>query len=151
MKIGNLNLNNNKYVKKQEGSVEFYLYKKDNDSIPSKSMGVFYNERMEINRDISILAILTYNKLINRDSLVMVDCMAASGIGSIRLLKASNNFKKIFINDINPIAVELIKRNLKLNDLEKNTQIFSSHKDANLLCIEIFALLLYVRAKILMK
>ncbi|GAH65499.1 unnamed protein product, partial [marine sediment metagenome] len=76
MKIGNLNLNNNKYVKKQEGSVEFYLYKKDNDSIPSKSMGVFYNERMEINRDISILAILTYNKLINRDSLVMVDCMA---------------------------------------------------------------------------
>jgi tRNA G26 N,N-dimethylase Trm1 len=110
MKIGNLNLNNNKYVKKQEGSVEFYLYsvefylyKNDNDSIPSKSMGVFYNERMEINRDISILAILTYNKLINRDSLVMVDCMAASGIGSIRLLKASNNFKKIFINDINKI------------------------------------------------
>jgi len=137
MKIGNLNLNNNKYVKKQEGSVEFYLYKNDNDSIPSKSMGVFYNERMEINRDISILAILTYNKLINRDSLVMVDCMAASGIGSIRLLKASNNFKKIFINDINPVAVELIKRNLKLNDLEKNTQIISSHKDANLLCIEI--------------
>ena len=136
MKIGNLNLNNNKYVKKQEGSVEFYLYKNDNDSIPSKSMDVFYNEKMEINRDISILAILTYNKLINRDSLVMVDCMAASGIGSIRLLKASNNFKKIFINDINPIAVELIKKNLKLNDLEKNTQIISSHKDANLLCIE---------------
>ncbi len=136
MKIGNLNLNNNKYVKKQEGSVEFYLYKNDNDSIPSKSMGVFYNERMEINRDISILAILTYNKLINRDSLVMVDCMAASGIGPIRLLKASNNFKKVFINDINPIAVKLIKKNLKLNDLEKNTQIISSHKDANLLCIE---------------
>ena len=64
---------------------------------------------MEINRDISILAIIAYNNLISQNSLIVVDSMAASGIGSIRLLKNSINVKKIYLNDINPVAVELIK------------------------------------------
>ena len=125
-----------KYITKQEGSVKFFLHEIDNDSIPSKSMNVFYNRRMEINRDISILAIVAYSKMINQESLVVVDSMAASGIGSIRLLKNTNKVEKIFLNDINPVAVELIKKNIELNEIEsKQVEVLSI--DANLLFSQI--------------
>jgi len=136
MKTENQDLGKNKYVTKQEGSVEFLLHEIDNNAIPSKSMNVFYNKRMEINRDISILAIIAYSKIFSQESLVIVDSMAASGVGPIRLLKNTNNVEKIYINDINPVAVELIKKNLELNEIEpKQVEVFN--KDANLLFSEI--------------
>jgi len=136
MKTENQDLGKNKYITKQEGSVEFLLHEIDNNAIPSKSMNVFYNKRMEINRDISILAIIAYSKIFSQESLVIVDSMAASGVGPIRLLKNTNNVEKIYINDINPVAVELIKKNLELNEIEpKQVEVFN--KDANLLFSEI--------------
>ncbi len=135
MKTENQDFGKNKYITKQEGSVKFLLHEIDNDIIPSKSMNVFYNKRMEINRDISILAIIAYSKIINQESLVVVDSMAASGIGSIRLLKNTKNVEKIYLNDINPIAVELIKNNLELNEIDP-TQVVVLNKDANLLFSE---------------
>ena len=136
MKTENQDLGKNKYITKQEGSVEFLLHEIDNNAIPSKSMNVFYNKRMEINRDISILAIIAYSKIFSQESLVIVDSMAASGVGPIRLLKNTNNIEKIYINDINPVAVELIKNNLELNEIEpKQAEVFN--KDANLLFSEI--------------
>jgi tRNA (guanine26-N2/guanine27-N2)-dimethyltransferase len=136
MKTENQDLGKNKYITKQEGSVEFLLHEIDNNAIPSKSMNVFYNKRMEINRDISILAIIAYSKIFSQESLVVVDSMAASGVGPIRLLKNTNNVEKIYINDINPVAVELIKNNLELNEIEpKQAEVFN--KDANLLFSEI--------------
>jgi len=136
MKTENQDLGKNKYITKQEGSVEFLLHEIDNNAIPSKSMNVFYNKRMEINRDISILAIIAYSKIFSQGSLVVVDSMAASGVGPIRLLKNTNNVEKIYINDINPVAVELIKNNLELNEIEsKQAEVFN--KDANLLFSEI--------------
>ncbi len=136
MKIENHNLSKNKYITKQEGSVKFLLHEGDNDTIPSKSMNVFYNKRMEINRDISILAIIAYNNLISQNSLVVIDSMAASGIGAIRLLKNCENVEKIYLNDINPVALELIKNNLELNEIEPK-QVEVLNKDANLLFSEI--------------
>ena len=136
MKTENQDFGKNKYITKQEGSVKFLLHEIDNDTIPSKSMNVFYNERMEINRDITILAIIAYSKIVSQESLVVVDSMAASGIGPIRLLKNTNKVEKIYINDINPIAVELIKNNLELNEIEpKQAEVLN--KDANLLFSEI--------------
>ncbi|NVM17764.1 MAG: tRNA (guanine(10)-N(2))-dimethyltransferase [Candidatus Lokiarchaeota archaeon] len=136
MKTENQDFGKNKYITKQEGSVKFFLHEIDNDTIPSKSMNVFYNKRMEINRDISILAIIAYGKIVSQDSLVVVDSMAASGIGSIRLLKNAKNVEKIYLNDINPVAVELIKNNLELNEIEPN-QAEVLNKDANLLFSQI--------------
>jgi len=139
MKTENQDFSKNKYITKQEGSVKFLIHEIDNDAIPSKSMNVFYNKRMEINRDISILAIIAYSKIVSQESLVVlvvVDSMAASGIGPIRLLKNTKNVEKIYINDINPVAVELIKKNLELNEIEPN-QAEVLNKDANLLFSEI--------------
>jgi len=122
----------------REGQVEFYIYASDNDSIPSKSMNVFYNKKMEINRDVSNLAINTYKKQYNQKTLIIIDSMAASGVSSIRMLKECENIQKIYINDINPEAVNLIQQNLDLNKLNDNlAQIEISRKDANLLFSEI--------------
>jgi tRNA (guanine26-N2/guanine27-N2)-dimethyltransferase len=122
----------------KEAGLKFYINAVDKNSIPSKSMAVFYNKKMEINRDITNLAIIAYNKIINSDPLIVVDSMAASGISSIRLLKEYDNIKKVYINDINPIAVELIHKNLILNDLHNdNIEIEVSENDSSFLFSEI--------------
>jgi len=121
-----------------EGSTKIYIHNIDKNAVPSKSMTVFYNSRMEINRDITNLSILVYNKLFNKNSLGIVDPMAASGVSSIRMLKECKNIKRIFINDINPVAVKILHKNLSLNDLDNHpAQIKISQKDANLLLNEI--------------
>ena len=43
---------NENLIIKKEGLAHFYLYETDIDAIPSKSMNVFYNKKMIINRDI---------------------------------------------------------------------------------------------------
>lgn len=122
----------------KEGFAECYIHNVDKNAIPSKSMTVFYNKKMEINRDISNLAIMAYNRIFNRDPLIIVDSMAASGIGAIRMLKECKNIKKIYINDINPVAVELIHKNLVLNRLFNHpSHIEVSRKDATYLFAEI--------------
>ncbi len=122
----------------REGSIEFYIYNIDKESIPSKAMNVFYNKKMEINRDVSSLAINAYRDLYNQTELNIVDSMAASGVSAIRLLKECKNIYRIYINDINPEAVKLINKNLSLNDLEmENIQCTITNKDANLLFSEI--------------
>jgi len=122
----------------KEGNAEFYIHTTDKDSIPSKSMIVFYNQKMEINRDVSNLAIMAYDRVYNQHPLIIVDSMAASGISSIRILKDCKNIKKIYINDINPIAVDLINKNLSLNGIYNfPAQIEVSRKEANYLFSEI--------------
>ena len=122
----------------REGLIEFYIYNIDKKSIPSKAMNVFYNKRMEINRDISNLSICAYRDLYNQDELIIVDSMAASGVSAIRMLKECTKIKKIYINDINAEAVKLIKKNLSLNNLdEEYNKYIVTNKDANLLFSEI--------------
>ncbi|MBD3216192.1 MAG: hypothetical protein GF311_26500 [Candidatus Lokiarchaeota archaeon] len=122
----------------EEGRAKFLLYDKDIGSIPTKSMDVFYNNRMEINRDLTCLAVEVYKNHFNEENLIIIDSMAGSGIGAIRLLKECGPIKTIFINDINPTAKKLINKNIKLNDLDnEKTDIRVSRKDANFLFGEI--------------
>ena len=122
----------------KESTSDFYVHSTDLNVIPSKSMRVFYNPKMEINRDISILGISAYSDLFNQDELIIVDSMAASGVSAIRILKECTKVKKSYINDINPEAVRLIKENMKLNNLDKeHIQFVVTNKDANLLFSEI--------------
>jgi len=130
----------NELVIIEEGSAKIFIHRSDKDSIPSKSMNVFYNKKMELNRDFTSLAINAYQNLYIKDQfgVIIVDSMAASGISSIRMLKECDNIKKMYINDIDPSAVELIRKNFKLNRLNKlNSKIEISNKDANLLFLEL--------------
>jgi tRNA (guanine26-N2/guanine27-N2)-dimethyltransferase len=128
--------NRKSLIKKEEDSVQFYLYKEDAQNIPSKSMNVFYNKSMELNRDLSNLALKSYDLLFSKKPLIVVDCMAASGIGSIRMLKDCQNIYMLYVNDINPVAVELIKLNFRFNNINID-KVSLSQKDASLLLLEI--------------
>ena len=123
-------------LKKKEDSVEFYIYKEDARDVPSKSMNVFYNTSMELNRDLSNIALKSYDLLFSKKPLIIVDCMAASGIGSLRMLKDCHNIRKLYVNDINPVALELIKLNFEINNIDIN-KIYLSQKDASFLLLEI--------------
>lgn len=126
----------NAVIKKEENSIQFYIYKEDLDNIPSKSMNVFYNKTMELNRDISNIAVKSYNGFFPQKSLIIADCMAASGIGPIRMFKDCQNIEKLYVNDINPLAVELMKLNFKLNNID-TSKVFYYQKDANLFLLEL--------------
>jgi len=125
----------NALIKRKEGSTEFFIYTQDFNKIPSKAMNVFYNEKMILNRDITSLAISAYKKLFNITTFDFIDSMAASGISSIRLLKEHKQLNTIYINDINPLAVNLIKKNLQLNKID-TLKVKISQKDANSLFSE---------------
>ncbi len=86
--------------------------------------GVFYNPRMEMNRDISVAcvaclpAVKTY-----------VDAMAASGIRGIRVKKEVPRDMDVTVNDWDAGAFELLKQNAALNEVAVNT----SNRGANTL------------------
>lgn len=126
---------NDKLRQIKEANSKFLIYIEDINAIPSKSMKVFYNKKMEINRDITSLAIQAYHDLYIKENLIIIDSMAGSGISSIRLLNECKDIDKIYINDINPVAEDLIYKNLKLNNLieSSNVTIKVLRKDANLL------------------
>jgi tRNA (guanine26-N2/guanine27-N2)-dimethyltransferase len=86
--------------------------------------GVFYNPRMEMNRDISV-ACLTCLPAVK----TYVDAMAASGIRGIRMKKEVPRELEVTSNDWDAGAYELIGQNAALNDVD----IYVSNRGANTL------------------
>jgi len=97
------------------------------DGAPRKSAEAFYNPKAKISRDIGIAVISSLGK----KNLRMADVLGGTGARTVRLLKETpkKTFKEIFINDVNPKAVKLIKSNVKTNKLS-NVKV--SHNEATL-------------------
>ncbi len=86
----------------------------------SKKLEVFYNPIMKLNRDVSILLL---NSLPDK-GMQITDILAATGIRGIRFLKElkKGKIQNISLNDYK--TKEAIIENLKLNNLEKEKNIF---------------------------
>ena len=95
-----------------------------------KSDSVFYNPEMEFSRDISVSALAVFLK--NQPLKNGCDCLSATGIRGIRYSKETK--LKMVLNDLNPTAFKLIKKNIKHNKLTRKCK--SSNKDASLLLRE---------------
>lgn len=105
---------------------------------------VFYNPVQEFNRDLSVLVLRTYLKhnvwhhkseekhVKARGGLKILDALSASGLRSIRYAKElgahGSIVKKIVANDLSTTAVELIKQNIALNNVQDKVE--SSLSDA---------------------
>lgn len=76
---------------------------------------VFYNPRMEMNRDITVAVIESLPEVTT-----YVDAMAASGIRGIRIKKEVSRDLDVTINDWDAPAYELIKENVALNGVSAN-------------------------------
>jgi len=99
------------------------------DYAPSKAP-VFYNPVMELNRDIAVLALQAYHKILNRD-LFVCEPLTGCGIRGIRFAKEIVGVEKVVINDINEKAVQLAEYNVKTTGLKE--KIIVKNEEANLL------------------
>ncbi|MCS7144571.1 MAG: tRNA (guanine(10)-N(2))-dimethyltransferase [Archaeoglobaceae archaeon] len=86
--------------------------------------GIFYNPRMKLCRDIDMLI---FSEL---DKKQILDALSATGVRGIRAMLEAG--REVVFNDANPKAVEIIKRNLEINELSAEVNC----KDANILMRE---------------
>ena len=109
-----INLDDYKLKTIEEGTtkIEFPEYEKVSSDAP-----VFYNPHMELNRDISILALQTYQKEHGKE-INICDLFGGSGIRGIRYKNEINGVGDVSINDISELANEFEKHNVELNNLD---------------------------------
>lgn len=102
-----------KIVTVEEGltKIEFPEYEKVSSAAP-----VFYNPHMELNRDLSILAIQVFQKEQERE-INICDLFGGSGIRGIRYKKEIDGVGEVSINDISETANHFERHNIELNDL----------------------------------
>jgi tRNA (guanine26-N2/guanine27-N2)-dimethyltransferase len=112
--------------KKTEGEVKFY-------ASPALGKGAFYNPASEFQRDISISVAQAWQRL-SGHKLSICDALSASGIRGIRYASEVKGVKAVTLNDKNPAAVSVIKRNIRLNKLSRLCKV--SRADANVLLHE---------------
>ena len=88
----------------------------------SAKMEVFYNPAMKENRDITILFLNAF--FVRQFSAASI--MAGTGVREVRLLKEVPLLKFIAINDGNPNATKLIKKNLDANTIPQNNYLLTT-------------------------
>jgi len=95
------------------------------------SLPVFYNARMRLNRDVSVLFLSAYL----RDSKIETMCepLTGSGVRTLRYLKECPGDFTAKLFDVNPNAIAISQKNIKLLDLEKRAQVIKG--DAKLLLL----------------
>lgn len=99
----------NKWKQVEEGKTSFTIF---DDAKRIYDSSVFYNPRMVINRDFTLLMIQTIAE-IDQKPLVYVDPLAGTGIRSFRIVNelSSNIIDRIYVSDKNPKAIEIIEKN----------------------------------------
>jgi len=75
---------------------------------------VFYNPEMAFGRSLSILVLRTYQKIF-RKKLHICDALAGTGVRGIRYSLEVPGIQRTWLNDKNPLAVELIHEKIPLN------------------------------------
>jgi tRNA (guanine26-N2/guanine27-N2)-dimethyltransferase len=94
----------------------------------TKRSEVFYNPAMEYQRNVTVACLKAF---FSGRKISVLDPLAASGVRGIRIAKEVDGAKKIVFNDLNPGAVDLIKKNISLNSIPKNIGIKIESQDAN--------------------
>jgi len=103
--------------------------KSPSDYAPSKAP-VFYNPVMELNRDLAVLALQTYQRTVNHE-ISVCEPLASCGIRGIRFATEVKGVQKVLINDINEKAFQLARYNVQMNGLSKRVTV--KNEDANFL------------------
>ncbi|MGB9671737.1 MAG: tRNA (guanine(10)-N(2))-dimethyltransferase, partial [Candidatus Bathyarchaeales archaeon] len=103
--------------------------KSSSEYAPSKAP-VFYNPVMELNRDIAVLALQAYQRIVNRE-IVVCEPLGGCGVRGIRFAVEVEEVKEVLINDINAKAFELAKCNVKINKVGERVKL--ANEDANYL------------------
>jgi tRNA (guanine26-N2/guanine27-N2)-dimethyltransferase len=92
---------------------------------------VFYNPVQEFNRDLSVLVISAFVQRWGKEGVSLIECLAASGLRSIRYALEIPKLTRIITNDIDPAAIARIRANLELNHVEEDKVIHVENGSAN--------------------
>jgi len=110
-------------------TMKTFVKKERLEYAPTKAP-VFYNPRMELNRDLAVLALQTYQRRVKR-KLSICEPLTGCGVRGIRLAREVEGVHKVVVNDISPEAAKLAKFNVKSNRVARRVEVLN--KDANLL------------------
>jgi len=104
-------------------------FRKSPTSFPPADAPVFYNKVMEINRDFALAILRVYLKEYTKISQKRYcEPMAGTGIRSLRVANEIEELK-VIMNDRNPFAVQLMKENVSILNIEEKTEVLE--QDAN--------------------
>jgi tRNA (guanine26-N2/guanine27-N2)-dimethyltransferase len=92
----------------------------------------FFNPRARINRDFSIIAYATFLRTFKGPK-VFLDSLAGIGARSIRVANELNTIEKVFVNDVNPKALEIAEKIARLNNV--TNCIFSENEACRFLSL----------------
>ncbi|MBD3229758.1 MAG: tRNA (guanine(10)-N(2))-dimethyltransferase [Candidatus Lokiarchaeota archaeon] len=119
----------------KEGKTSFFAPQLENYRIPQDAP-VFYNPKMEFNRDFSIILAQTYQKEL-KDDLSICDPFSGVGVRGLRYVNEIKEVKSVYINDIDYKAYEIIKKNIKNLKINKKIKVYN--KNAILLLDKIYS------------
>jgi tRNA (guanine26-N2/guanine27-N2)-dimethyltransferase len=112
------------------------LYRRPNGVYEPSLAPVFYNPEMVENRDVTMVTLKTFLVSWSKE-FTFLDPMAATGVRGIRFIlevaKGSSKSVNVYMGDISPTAVELMKHNLKISNASSlsNVYVQISLMDAN--------------------
>jgi len=101
--------------------------KSPSDYAPSRAP-VFYNPVMELNRDLAVLAVQTYQRTVAHE-ITICEALAGCGVMGVRFGAEIEGVKGVIMSDINERAAELSRENVRLNGLVE--KVWVEHDDAN--------------------
>lgn len=92
---------------------------------------VFYNPAQVVNRDLSVLVL----RWLARQSapagpLRVLEALSATGLRAVRYFREVPRIAAVVANDLDPAAVETIRRNVRHNRLDPDHHVLPSHADA---------------------
>lgn len=92
---------------------------------------VFYNPAQVVNRDLSLL-LLRHHIRTTQKPLRILEALSASGLRSIRYFKETppGSIESILANDLDPTAVDSIRRNVTHNGLDDSCEVIPNCDDA---------------------
>jgi tRNA G26 N,N-dimethylase Trm1 len=127
-----------KFIKEGKAQINIKIVKQK-DACTLEEQEVFYNPVQVLNRDLTVLVFQSYiNQLSENDpnfeGVTILDALSASGLRAIRFSKELQNVKKVFANDISHYAINQIRENIKLNEIDE-AKVQLTQDDANLLMI----------------
>jgi tRNA (guanine26-N2/guanine27-N2)-dimethyltransferase len=118
-----------------EGNVKVLVpklseYRKNpSDYAPSKAP-VFYNPVMEFNRDVSVLLLQVYQRIVGRP-LTVCEPLAGSGVRGIRYAAEVEGVQKVVLADLTARACKMAEHNVEINGLRRKVEV--NEIDANVL------------------
>ena len=121
----------------REGAAEIVVY----EGKITKQDPVFFNPDMKFNRDVSVACLKAFGKMrahdqdesgpeVNAQKITVCDVLSGSGIRGIRYLLEVPDIELAVLNDLNPTAVSIIRKNVEHN---KITNAVVEKMDANVL------------------